>query len=134
MKKFKEVLLIDDGRGTNSLNKRLLEEMGVVEKVTIALNGQLALDYLTTKNGKDEFPNPDVIFLDINMPVMDGYQFLDRYESLKMSREVKSVIVMLTTSISEIDMKRTANYDVVKGYQFKPLTKDKVNGILNEVF
>ena len=133
MKKLKEIMLIDDSRGTNSLNKRLLEEMGIVENISIALNGQLALDYLTTRNEKGDYPSPDIIFLDIRMPVMDGYQFLDKYHELAKEMQSNQIIVMLTTSINELDIKRATNYESVKGYQFKPLKKEHINELLEKL-
>lgn len=131
MKKFEEVLLIDDSKGVNILNKRLLIEMEVANKITILENGQLAIDYLKHKNENGIYPNPDLIFLDINMPVMDGYQFLNAYQNLE--KEIKNIIVMLTTSISEIEINKAIHYKTVIGYHSKPLTKEKINRILNQI-
>lgn len=130
---LKEILLVDDSKGTNALNKRLLQQMGVVEKISTALNGQLALDYLTTKGEAGEYPCPDVIFLDINMPVMDGYQFLEAYGQLDIEMQSGRIIIMLTSSISELDMNKANNYPIVKGYQFKPLTIEKVKEVVGQV-
>ena len=80
-----------------------------------------------------QFPCPDIIFLDINMPVMDGYQFLEEYELLKPNQKLNKVVVMLTTSTSEFDIVR-ANINIeVNNYQIKPLTEDKVFEIINQV-
>ncbi len=133
MKKLKEVLLVDDSEGTNDLNTLLLTEMEVTEKISTALNGRLALDYLTTKNSEGNFPNPSLILLDINMPVMDGYQFLDAYNELDEQMKADQIIVMLTTSINEIDIKKAKGYEYVKGYYFKPLDEDKMNHILEGI-
>ena len=133
MGKLKEILLIDDSKGTNSLNKRLLKEMDVVEHISTALNGRLALDYLLSKNEQGNYPSPDIIFLDINMPIMDGYQFLKEFKSIEKEEDFKRIIVTLTTSISKENMEKTMGYSGVKGYQFKPLTKEKVNVVIEEV-
>jgi CheY-like chemotaxis protein len=133
MIELNEILLIDDSKGANALNKRLLQEMGVGKKITTLLNGQLALEYLVTKDVNGQYPCPDIIFLDINMPVMDGYQFLEEYELLKPNQKLNKVIVMLTTSTSEFDIVR-ANINVeVNNYQIKPLIEDKVFEIINQV-
>ena len=80
-----------------------------------------------------QFPCPDIIFLDINMPVMDGYQFLEEYELLKPNQKLNKVVVMLTTSTREFDIVR-ANINIeVNNYQIKPLTEDKVFEIINQV-
>ena len=107
--------------------------MGVVEKISTALDGQLALDYLCTKNEDGEYPSPNIIFLDINMPVMDGYQFLEAYDRLERQKKSKNIIVMLSTSIREIDINRAKDHKTVIGYQFKPLTYDKVNLIIEQI-
>ena len=80
-----------------------------------------------------QFPCPDIIFLDINMPVMDGYQFLEEYELLKPNQKLNKVVVMLTTTTREFDIVR-ANINIkVNNYQIKPLTEDKVFEIINQV-
>jgi len=133
MLKVKEVLLVDDSEGTNDLNTLLLTEMNVVEKISTALNGRLALDYLMTKNIDGNYPNPSLILLDINMPVMDGYQFLDAYDQLDEEMKANQIIVMLTTSISEIDIDKAKGYKYIKGYYFKPLDEEKMNQILEGI-
>jgi len=133
MIELNEILLIDDSKGANALNKRLLQEMGVGKKITTQLNGQLALEYLMTKDVKGQYPCPDIIFLDINMPVMDGYQFLEEYELLEPNQKLNKVIVMLTTSTSEFDIARANINTKVDNYQTKPLTKDKVFEIINQI-
>ena len=133
MGKLKEILLIDDSKGTNSLNKRLLREMDVAQHISTELNGRLALDYLLSKNEKGNYPSPDIIFLDINMPIMDGYQFLKEFKRIEKEEDLKRIIVTLTTSISKENMEKTMRYSGVKGYQFKPLTKEKVNVVIEEV-
>lgn len=130
MKKLKEILLIDDSRGTNSLNERLLKRMEVVDEISIALNGKQALDHLFTKNKNGIYPEPDLILLDINMPVMDGFQFLEEYEKrIKASR----IIVMLTTSISESDQNKANNFSSIMSYIFKPLTKEKITELISSL-
>lgn len=134
MKKLGEILLIDDSRGTNSLNKRLLEEMEIAKKITTSLNGMHAIDYLMQINDEGEFPNPDLILLDINMPIMDGYQFLEKYTELKNHIQINHAIIMLSSSESEIDKEKSNKYKIVKGFQSKPLTKEKVMSTINTLF
>tara|TARA_B100000508_G_C11444908_1_gene270841 strand:+ start:1118 stop:1519 length:402 start_codon:yes stop_codon:yes gene_type:complete len=133
VKKLEEILLVDDSEGTNDLNTLLLTEMGVVNKISTALNGKLALDYLTAKDDEGNYPNPDLILLDINMPVMDGYQFLDAYKNLDEEMKADKIIVMLTTSINEIDIEKAKAYGYAKGYHFKPLDEDKMQKILEGI-
>lgn len=133
MRKLKEILLVDDSEGINDLNHLLLTEMGVVENISTALNGRLALDYLTSIDEEGNHPNPTLILLDINMPVMDGYQFLDAYDKLDEEMKADKIIVMLSTSISEIDIEKAKSYGYVKGYHFKPLDENKMRSIIEGI-
>src|SRR6185503_20179630 len=91
------VLLVDDHEPTNFLNEKYLRQANCAEKIAIAQNGQLALNFITTKI-QGEYPRPDLIILDINMPVMDGWEFLEHYAALDNEMKGNVIIVMLTTS------------------------------------
>ena len=126
MNKLKEILLIDDSRGTNILNKRIMEEMNIAYKITTLNNGKAALEYLTNMNNEGGYPDPELIFLDINMPVMDGYQFLEKYAEEQHTNSSLKPIIMLSSSANEVDLVRSQLYSMVKGYQSKPLTQEKI--------
>lgn len=134
MKKLNEILLIDDSKGSNILNKRLIKEMDITDKITTVLNGSAAINYLISLDKDGNCPNPEVIFLDINMPVMDGYQFLEKYSEVIKTEETNQLIIMLSSSEDEVDLKRSQNYSMVKGYQSKPLTKEKVKTTIKMIF
>src|SRR5215831_9893611 len=102
-KKLSCILLIDDDEPTNFLNKLTITENGYADYVQVVPGGQEALDYLTNSGPfnttEDDFPRPELIFLDINMPSMDGWEFLEHYKKLKQSEIEKIIMVMLTTSL-----------------------------------
>jgi len=104
MKQLNCILLIDDDEPTNFLNKLTLEQAGCATHIRIAPSGQAALDYL--RGGSDEYPRPDLIFLDINMPAMDGWEFLAQYRSLPQEKKADTVLIMLTTSLNPDDEKK----------------------------
>src|ERR1700750_2590044 len=100
MKRLNCVLLIDDDEPTNFLNKMTLEQAGCTRIIRVAQSGQEALDYLRNcgpADGDDPSePCPDLIFLDINMPAMDGWEFLRRYKQLPEGQKGEAVLIMLT--------------------------------------
>lgn len=132
---LKSILLVDDDRATNFLNKRLLDKMDVATSIHIARNGVEAMDYLLKAyEGEQGFPVPDLIFLDLNMPLVNGWEFLDRYESLPEDFKNSIAVMMLTTSLRQDDIERATTNKVVKGFLHKPLTTQDVIKTLNENF
>ena len=123
------ILLIDDDEPTNFLNKLTLEQAGCTRQVRIAQSGQEALDYL-----QDTILRPDLIFLDINMPAMDGWEFLERYRSLPAARKADIILIMLTTSLNPDDEKRTRAIPEVAGFENKPLSQEQLHSLLEKYF
>jgi CheY-like chemotaxis protein len=131
------ILLIDDDDTTNFLNKRLLEEMGVAKEIMVSNNGKDAIDYLTeacVDNPDTDKKCPDLIFLDIKMPVMDGFSFLDEYQRRNLDTRNHVIIMMLTSSASFYDLERLKNYSRVKKHYSKTLTKHDVQEVLDQFF
>ncbi len=128
-KALSRVLLIDDCEATNFLHKMVLEESGLVENIDVVYNGCEALEYLTSRV-EGEYPKPDLIFLDINMPVMNGWEFLDRYDELEENQKAGVVVVMLTTSFNPADEKHAREIQLINNFQSKPLTQEKLEEVL----
>lgn len=131
------VLLVDDDETTNYLNERLLREMQVAKEVIALKNGKEALEYLAKSEepgAGDQFKRPDLIFLDIKMPVMDGFSFLEEYHKLKMDEVNPVIILMLTSSASFYDLERLKSFQKVKKHFSKALTKHDINEIMTEFF
>jgi CheY-like chemotaxis protein len=119
------ILLVDDDDATNFFSKRLIESIGLKVNVHVTENGQEALDFLL-KNGKYQETNhllPLFIFLDLNMPVMDGWEFLDAFEKLNIKSKV---IVMLTTSLNQVDIEKSKTYTSIFRFIKKPLQKHDI--------
>ena len=130
------VLLIDDDEPTNFFSKMLIEEMNCAEHIQVVQSGQDALKYLTQSahSKNDTFSCPDIIFLDINMPAMNGWEFLDRYNELHTKHKGKMVIVMLTTSLNPDDKLKAYENPAISSFETKPLTTEKLEKILKEYF
>ncbi len=130
------ILLIDDDEPTNYINSMLIEEAGYTKQVEVVQSGQVALNYLSKCNDKEEqnFFLPDLIFLDINMPAMNGWEFLDRYRQLKVEDKKEIIIVMLTISLNPDDELKAYSMREVAAFESKPLTSEKLQRIINKYF
>jgi CheY-like chemotaxis protein len=106
MKKYKKVLLIDDDSITNFINSTVVKKAGLGDLIKIVLNGQEALEYIK-QDCKAENNYPDLIFVDINMPVMDGFEFVKEFQKLKIKAVEEIEIVVLTTSSDPRDIQKT---------------------------
>lgn len=131
MNKISCTLLVDDDDTTNFVNQMLLEDLEVTDKVLIAHNGKEALELI--KGQCEQSTCPELILLDINMPVMNGFEFLQAYEELDFNHKQSVVIVMLTTSMNSLDMDRLQEVPI-KGFLNKPLTGEMVKDLLKQHF
>ncbi|OYU97316.1 MAG: response regulator [Bacteroidetes bacterium B1(2017)] len=117
------IIQIDDDFINNMANERLMKKMGIPFEVTNFLDPTEALNYLSET--KDTF---DLMLLDINMPRISGWEFLDRYEKF----ETKIPIMMLTSSLDPNDQKRANASKLLSGFYVKPLSKDMIEEILKK--
>jgi CheY-like chemotaxis protein len=132
-KKLQTILLIDDDQATNFLHKMVIKKTDCANSVKVELNGEAAINYLNTKqDGK--YPSPDLIFLDINMPRMNGWAFLEEYEKLNDGQQGGAVIVMLTTSLNPDDMAEAKKYKEISEFRSKPMTQNMLMDIIQKYF
>jgi CheY-like chemotaxis protein len=132
-RKLKKILLIDDDDATNYVNGKIIGIAGCTEEVVAIESAEAALVYLRTV-GDGGPVRPDIIFLDINMPGMNGWEFLDEYDLLPEAQKGKVILVMLTTSVSPEDKRKAKEKGIINGFKTKPLTVDKVNDLIKEYF
>jgi CheY-like chemotaxis protein len=131
-KKLKCILLVDDDEATNFFHQIIIEQAGCTEHVEVATNGKKAIEFLTRERKNN--CTPDIIFLDINMPVMNGWEFLDAYEKLDAAQKSKIVLVMLTASINPDDMQKAEKRESISGFRNKPLSVEMLNEIIQTYF
>jgi CheY-like chemotaxis protein len=134
--KLKCILVIDDDEPTNFFTRMILEEMECAEHVQTVQSGQEALEYLgkSESDGNDEslYPSPDLIFLDINMPAMNGWEFLEEYKQISVKHRI--IMVMLTTSLFPEDKSRAESIPEISGFENKPITDEKVKAVVEKYF
>jgi CheY-like chemotaxis protein len=129
------ILLIDDDEITNFFNRHLIEKMGIARHVHVENNGQYALRYLTEKEAyAPDYQKPDLILLDINMPIMNGFEFLQEYESLSVDSHSRHLIVMLTTSILDADRNKALRFSSLTDCYSKPLNEEQLQEIMEKYF
>ena len=128
----KSVLLVDDNNVDIFINRSVMTALGVVKEFHTAPNGQEALEIIKLyQDGLIEIP--DVILLDLNMPVMDGFGFIQAFQSLNFPDKGKVLIIVLTSSSSTEDENRVKAMGI-KHYLSKPLKQESVQAILHQEF
>ncbi|AYB34637.1 response regulator [Chryseolinea soli] len=125
---MKNVLLVDDDAVFNFLSKKVVERLGVATDIHTALNGREALD-LFNSYYQGAMTLPDIILLDLNMPVMDGFSFLEAFNRLEVAGKERVKIVVVTSSHDPRDMERTKKLGVTD-YLTKPLQQKKLQEVL----
>jgi CheY-like chemotaxis protein len=126
-------MLIDDNKDDNFYHERIIRKSNSADTVITKQSGAEALEYLKNKN-LQESAHPDLIFLDINMPGMNGWEFLEEYHKLDKEFQSKIVVVMLTTSENPDDRAKAKEFDTLSDFKTKPLTKDMLNEIVDKYF
>ena len=131
------ILLIDDDLATNFINKRILQKANLTEYIHVTLNGKEALEYLSKKGEFEsitEYPQPQLILLDINMPVMDGWEFIEAYQNLEIENKEDITIVMLSSSSNPADKAKAESIEVVAEFRQKPMNKAALFDIITTNF
>jgi len=123
------IMLIDDNKLDNFYHERVIRKHNAAKHVVVKESGEEALLYLRNKSQNPADMHPEIIFLDINMPGMNGWEFIEEYKKLDAEVQSRMVVVMLTTSENPDDVAKAKANDVLFAFKTKPLTIE----ILNEV-
>ena len=132
-KKVNCILLVDDNEHDNFFHERVIKANGAANYVVAKQSGKEALEFL---RGKEQHPemHPDLIFLDINMPGMNGWDFLEEYTGLDASLKSRVVVVMLTTSEDPEAFRKAKTFGILSDFKTKPLTRQMLDEVLEKYF
>jgi len=131
--KLRCVMLVDDDHNDNFFHEREIRKTNRAIIIITKKNGLSALEYLKSKK-QDGDLHPDLILLDINMPGMNGWDFLQEYNRLDKELQSRAIIIMLSTSKNPDDEAKSKTWSFVSDYMTKPLTKEKMEDIINKYF
>jgi len=120
------VLLVDDDEINNFISIKLIKKALLNTEIMACLNGKFAIDQLVDIQRKDPAKLPDYILLDINMPIMNGWEFLDEYKRLNIDPTGKTKIFIISSSVFSNDINKARSYPLVKDFISKPLNVDKI--------
>lgn len=126
-------MLIDDNADDNFYHERVIKKSDAAEVVISKQSAKEALQYLKSKQNNGA-AHPELIFLDINMPGMNGWEFLEEYNTLEKQLQSKAVVVMLTTSENPDDVTKSVELNIASTFKTKPLTKEMLEEIIQQFF
>lgn len=128
--KLNSILLIDDDKVTNYLHSIVIKDMGISDRIEIKQNGKDGLKFLEECNTAGNMPN--IILVDLKMPVMDGFEFVDAYRKMGLPED-HTKIVMLTTSSNPKDIEKMKEKGINDFFD-KPLTEEKLMDLVTKYF
>lgn len=130
MNKVKSTCIIDDDPIFVYGTKRLLKEVDFSDTILVYNNGQDAIDALNHMTAEGE-ALPCVIFLDLNMPIMNGWEFLEDFVKISNANREKVIIYIISSSVDPRDLVRIKTFDVVHNYILKPISPEDLKSILD---
>lgn len=125
------ILLVDDDEINNFISIKLIKKALDNTAISACLNGKFAIDELAQIQKQDPSLLPDFILLDINMPIMNGWEFLDEYKRLNIDPLGKSKIYIISSSVFSNDINKARSYPLVQNFISKPLSVDKIKEMFN---
>ncbi|AYL99196.1 MULTISPECIES: response regulator [Mucilaginibacter] len=125
------VLLVDDDEINNFISIKLIKKALLNTEIMACLNGKYAIEQLSDIQRKDPEKLPDYILLDINMPIMNGWEFLDEYKRLNLDPLGKSKIYIISSSVFSNDINKARSYPLVKDFISKPLNVEKIKELFD---
>ncbi len=125
--------IIDDDDIYINLIKRIIETRKLCENLIVFKNGKQSLDYFESLlQDTDEDKIPDIILIDLNMPIMDGWEFIEQFTKIKNRFNKSITLYIVSSSINPIDIDRAKSLNTIKDYLVKPIVMNQLESIFNE--
>jgi len=132
VKKIQTSCIIDDDPIFIYGTKRIMEEVDFCEDILVFNNGQDALDHFADlTNASKELPS--IIFLDLNMPIMSGWEFLEQFTKIENNNEGNVIVYIISSSVDPRDLEKVGNYEIIHNYLLKPFSSKDLENILVDV-
>ena len=128
------LMIIDDDELSNYISTKIIEYTQLAGKVDCFISAEKAISYLRENSLSQEGIYPDIILMDISMYLMSGWQFLEKFNKLRVEYTHRISVFILTTSIMEKDEVMAQNYSCIRGFYHKPLTIPVIDDIREKVF
>lgn len=126
------ISIIDDDEIYKFTVTKTIEIKQLAEKILTFADGEEGITFLTENYDNTEIL-PDLIFLDINMPIMDGFQFMDEYQKIQSKFKKKITIFMITSSVDPVDLAHAKEYKEISDFIVKPIKPDTLEAIIKRI-
>ena len=127
------ILCVDDDPITLMLCKMVINKASFSNEIVTAKNGEEALNYFKTFNTNSEIKKPQLIFLDLNMPVMGGWEFLDAFSTADYSDHNTTKVIILSSTIDPEDLEKAKKYPMVLDFLSKPISKEMLEYVKTKI-
>ena len=129
-KKLNLILLLDDNPATNFIHKKFIVRANCTKEILDFQNGIKTLEYLTS----EENALPELLFVDINMPIMDAWEFLEEFKKIDRKGIRDIIVILLSTSLSPSDQEKAKIIEAIHEIRIKPLTEPAIQEVLEQYF
>jgi len=132
VKRIKNILLIDDDYPTNYLHKIILMDTGHIDNIHDCTSVDDGINFLKEKF--EENQSPELIFIDINLPAKNGFDFIEEFDALDSELKSKSIVIMFSTSENPRDLEKSKQYSTIQDMLLKPLNEEIIFYLIEKFF